>query len=101
MEIKFLKRKKKYKKENFEIRPENYWRGVLAIFLAFMIFVSFFGGRLFKQVDTDDSLLSNINANLKREKREKINSVLNYFNEREEKSERIINSPAPVVDPSL
>ena len=34
-------------------------------------------------------------------KKESIEKVLEYFSEREKKSNQILNSPSPVVDPSL
>jgi len=34
-------------------------------------------------------------------KKERIDKILEYFSEREKKSIEIINSPSPIIDPSL
>ena len=34
-------------------------------------------------------------------KKERLNKVLEYFSEREKKSIEILNSPSPIIDPSL
>ena len=102
MKVKFLKKEKKFKKETLHISPIFYWK--IAVLMLFFVFIlSFgFGYYLFTKINQEPDV-SNISgdAQVKTIKKERIQNILDYFYERGQKSEEIINSPAPVIDPSL
>lgn len=102
MKIKFFKKENNFKKKNFAFNPNLFWE--IAVCGAFiMILLSlFFGYRLFAQIN-QELVLSDIDKNeqVLQINKDRIEKVLNYFSEREKKSNQILNSPAPVVDPSL
>lgn len=99
--IKFPKIKKSFKKKSTEPNPHFYWKLVVFIFFLIILGSFIFGYYTFLQVkDESTSFIENINK--KRPiKTERLKNVLEYFSLREEKSAEILNSPAPVVDPSL
>lgn len=100
--IKFFKIKKSYKKENFKVNPNIYWE-ILVIFSLLAIIVSFiFAYNLFIQTNKEDSgTTENNSGKVGNTEKERIKNALDYFSQREKKSMEILNSPAPVVDPSL
>lgn len=102
--IKLFKKQKNFTKdrESFWSNINFYWEA--AVFIMFVIFVlsSFFGYYLFMK--TDEEYVSEINTTTSQfgaVKKERIDRVLGYFSVKNKKSEQILNSPAPVVDPSL
>lgn len=102
MDIKFLKIKKNYKKDDFKINPSIYWKGI--IFFSFLAIVasSVFAYNLFIEVTKEDTL--NVKENMLKvgnKEKEKIRDVLEYFAEREKKSIEILNSKTSVIDPSI
>jgi hypothetical protein len=102
MKIKIPKIKKSYKKENFKINPNIYWKVVVILFLVTLIVIFFFAYDLFSKINKENNdMLNNNSTKIEKEKKEKINKVLDYFYEREKKSNDILNSPSAVVDPSL
>lgn len=101
MQIKLFKIKNNFKKKNLELNPYLYWKLIVlsAIVLTTVSFI--FGYYTFMQTQ-DDSAASIENAIHKKPiEKERIEKVLDYFLLREKKSAQIINSPSPVVDPSL
>ncbi len=104
MKIRFFKKEKSFKKgkENPWLNINLCWRS--AVFFMFVVlFLSFsFGYYLFIQTNKEP-VLSPVAASPEVEtvKKERIEKVLEYFSKREQKSNQILNSPAPVVDPSL
>ena len=102
MKIKFFKIKKDYRKENFKIVSDIYWK-ILIIFLALAIVASFiFAFNLFRQTNKEGSLITeNNNGKIENKEKEKIKDVLGYFSEREKKSAEILNSTVVAIDPSL
>ena len=102
MDLKFLKRKKNFKKGNFQIRPDLYWHLALCVGVLFTFPFFIFGFYLFKQVNTEPELQAqNSNKQIEVAKKERVQNVLKYFSDREKKSTEILNSPSPIVDPSL
>lgn len=101
MEINLFKTKKSFKKKNLELRPELYWKIMVAI-VAVSIIASFvFGYNLFNEIRAD---LSSYTENFNKKqpvRKERLQRALEYFSSREKKSEDILSSPAPVVDPSI
>ncbi len=99
--IKFFKTKKNFKKKVFN--PNFYWvlliYGTLFLSLLFL----FFGYYLFRQISKEPVLGTTTldYQQIKTVKKERIDAVLKYFSEREKKSNQILNSPSPLVDPSL
>lgn len=101
MEIKFFKKQKNIKKERFEIRPSLYWNYILWVILILFISSFIFGFYLFMKIN-NELVPPVININEQETiKKEKLDRALEYFKEREEKSIEILNSPSPIIDPSL
>ena len=102
--IKFFKKEKNFIKEqeDFWLNINFYWK--LAVLVMFVVvFISFsFGYYFFMQTDQEPILeTSGASVQVGTVKKERINKVLEYFSIRNQKSDQILNSPAPVVDPSL
>ncbi len=102
MKIQFPKRKKILKKKNENIQPDLYWRIILnAAFVFAVVFVVFAYFSFMRVVKSP--IMSGEEANLNNPtiSRQRINSATKYFEDRRERSDYIINSPSPVVDPTL
>ncbi|MFA5936389.1 MAG: hypothetical protein WC822_00760 [Candidatus Paceibacterota bacterium] len=101
MNLKFLKKKKKFKKGGLGIKPDLYWQYILLVTFILIILASIFGLYIFWGINNESTLpVSNVGEQ-EAIKKERIDKVLEYFQEREKKSLEIINSPSPIVDPSL
>ena len=104
MKIKFFKRKKSFKKEkrSLWLNINFYWELAVCLMFAITLLASFFGYSLFRK--TDKEIVVSVKADNNQVKiiqKERIDKVLEYFNLRKTKSTQILNSPAPVVDPSM
>ena len=102
MKIDFFKKENNLKKKNFTFNPAFYWE--LAVFIVFVIIILsfFFGYYLFVQINQNPVLPATLGGEQTvTVSSDRLEEVLNYFSAREEKSNQIINSPSPVVDPSL
>lgn len=101
MKIQFLKKEKKFKKENLTINVGFYWKIIL--YVVFTLIVSFFafGFYLFLQIDKGPSVEEVLPVKSDVVQKERIDKVLNGFSVKEEKTEEILNTVSPVVDPSL
>jgi len=102
--IKFFKKGNNFakKKDGFFLSINFYWRlAVLFIFLMALI-SAFFGYYFFRQIN-EELIKEEANAISPAEtvKKERIEKVLEYFSLRKQKSDEILNSPAPIIDPSL
>ena len=102
MQIKFfkLKKEKNFKKKSSEIRPYFYWSLIFYMGLGLTLLAFAFGFYFFRQINKE-YVSANSTKGQETVKRERIQKVLEYFSLREEKSQKILNSPAPVIDPSL
>ena len=104
MQIKFFKKDNNFKKgkESFWLNINLYWK-VSAGFILIVIFLSvFFGYYLFRQINKESILsISSGSGQVETVKKERIDKVLEYFSLKEQKSNQILNSSAPIVDPSL
>ena len=101
MNLKFLKKKKKFKKGGLGIKPDLYWQYILLATFILIILASVFSLYIFWEVN-NASTLSVLNTGEQEAiKKERIDKVLEYFQERGKKSLEIINSPSPIIDPSL
>ncbi|MEK7128239.1 MAG: hypothetical protein AAB933_01585 [Patescibacteria group bacterium] len=99
-----LKRERKFKKEeeSWWLNMDIYWK--LAVLLMFLgtVLAFFFGYRLFIEINKELVVFSNdANSQIETVKKETIEKTLQYFTEREKKSKEILNSPSPLIDPSL
>ena len=101
MQIKFFKIKKSFKKHGLAFKPDFYWQ--LIVFAVFiLILASFiFGYYLFMQINQESILSVGSGGRQETVKKERLEKVLEYFSLREKKSIEILNSPAPVIDPSI
>ena len=102
MNLEFFKKEKTFKKRNTDLNPNLYWRIIIGITFVIVIMITLYGYFLFTTT-SEDFILSNQN-NTKQTpvfKDGLMEKVLNYFTERENKTNKILNSPSPLVDPSL
>jgi len=102
MKIKLFKKENNFKKKNFQLNPNLYWK--IAVGGAFVVILLsfFFGYRLFMRINQESVLpVANEGGQIPMVNKDRIEKVLNYFSEKEKKSIKILNSPAPFVDPSL
>jgi hypothetical protein len=101
MDIKLLKKKKKFVKGGSGIKPDLYWRYILYTTFILIFLSCVFGIYLFMKINKE-SISPVLDTNRQDTiKKERIDKVLEYFTERENKSSEILNSPSPIVDPSL
>ena len=99
---KLFKKEKKFKKKDFTFNAYFYWK--LAIVSAFfLVILSFcFGYYVFTKINKEPDLSTQSgNGQIPTINKNRILEVFRVFSEREKKSAEILNSPAPVVDPSL
>ncbi len=102
MEIKFLKIKKNFRKENPKINPEIYWKVVIILAFLLMIASFIFAYNLFVETNKDDfQAIENNNVQTGNKEKTRIENALEYFSLRAKKSNEILNSPTSIVDPSL
>lgn len=99
MEI--FKIKKKFKKGGIHINPDIYWGLSLCVGFVIVLCSVAFGFYLFQKINKGLTTSTDSNAQVQKINKERIDDTLQYFSERENKSTEILNSPAPVVDPSL
>lgn len=101
MEIKFFKKRKSFKKGGIITNPGFFW-STLLVSLSLLILVALvFGFLLFKQINNGANFDTDMPVNnVSLIDKTRLEKVLEYFSSREKKSLEILNSPAPVVDPS-
>jgi len=104
LEIFKFKRKKNFAKRRggLLMNINFYWKlSITIVFIIFVIFV-FVGYDLFMKNSANSELVAgSIESQVRTIKKERIDNVLQYFSSKEKKSNNIISSPSPVVDPSL
>ena len=102
MKIKIFKKENDFNKKDFTFNPNLYWKLVLLVTFMLMVLSFFFGRYLFEQVNQVSSTpQANDNGQVPTVEKNRVEKVLNYFSAREQKSNEILSSPSPVVDPSL
>ncbi|MCX6752040.1 MAG: hypothetical protein NTZ87_00865 [Candidatus Nomurabacteria bacterium] len=106
MQIKFFKKEKKFKKqkESLWLNINVYWKLAVGFMFLIIILSGFFGYYSFQKINKESETVSSgtdANSQIETVKKEKIDKVLEYFSQRKDKSSQILNSPAPVIDPSL
>lgn len=101
MEIEFLKKEKKFKKGGLGIKPDLYWRYILITTFILILVFCVFGFYIFMGINKEPILPAVSSNEQETIKKDRIDKVLEYFKVREEKSNEILNSPSPIIDPSL
>lgn len=102
MKIILFKKENNFKKKNFGFNTNFYWYTILIGAFALILLSSFFGYYLFMQISKESIVpITNDGEQVPTVSKVRLEKVLNYFSDREQKSSQISNSPAPVVDPSL
>ncbi len=102
IQLKFSKKTKKFKKEKSWLNIYFYWKLVIGILFVTTFLYILFSYRFFLETNKDFILLEDsAKAGSKTVQKDRIDKILEYFSQRKEKSKEIINSPAPIIDPSL
>jgi hypothetical protein len=102
MKITFFKKEKSFRKKGFHLNPNVLWKLVLCMGVVIIIVAFVFSFNLFTQINKEFvPSTENTQGQIRIVKKEEIKRVLEYFTERERKSVEILNSPSPLVDPSL
>lgn len=98
----FKKGKKIFKKRDYRPDPDFYWKIIFFLGLILIITSLVFGMYLFLQINKEDFSSSVTDGGqINKVSKERIDKVLQYFSDREEKSLDIVNFPSPIIDPSL
>ena len=101
MEIKFLKKKRKFRKGGLGIKPDLFWKYLLYMTFTLILLSCAFGLYLFIEVNKEP-IPTVMNVNKKEiTEEERLTKALEYFSEREKKSIEILDFPSPIIDPSL
>ncbi len=104
MNLKFLKFKEKkvFKRGSAEVNPNPFWNVVLMFGAIMIVFAFSFTFFVFQKVNKEViSGSGGLGAEATVLPKERLEKVLQYFQDREDKSKEIFNSPSPVIDPSL
>ena len=102
MNIKFFKKENNFKKKNFAFNSNLYWKIFVAGTLVIILFIFYFGYNLFMQINQESAIpATNTSGQIPTVSPDRMKKALDNFSARETKSNQIINSPSPVVDPSL
>lgn len=102
MEIKIFKIRKSFKKGGPHTNPDVYWNILQGVALVIVLGAFIFGFLLSKKINQELILSTeNINQQAETISKERIDQALEYFSLRKQKSDQILNSPSPVIDPSL
>lgn len=100
--LKIFKKKKSWKKNEFEINPNQYWRYLLLLVVVVIAGSFVFGFIIYNNIKDEPLYAPNTGAEKERtDQKNRILEMLEYFDARQVKSDAIIVNPSPVVDPSL
>ncbi len=102
MKIIIPKIKKNFRKGGIHADPNIYWDILLFLFAVIVVASFIFGFSLFQKTNKEFTL-SDENTDSQRGtfSKDRIEKVLEYFKERENKSASILNSSSPIIDPSI
>lgn len=90
-----------FKKKNYDIDADFYWKIVLYITFFLLLFGAFFGFYTYLKINKDtNSSKSTSSLQVGKVDKARIEKVLEYFSSRANTSENIMSSPSPIVDPS-
>jgi hypothetical protein len=102
MKIEIFKNKKKFKKGGFHTNPNIGWGIILLVTLFLTVLFLVFGIYLFVNTNKETTVPeADTGSHIKIVKKDRIDKVLEYFSSRENKSSDVLNSPSPLIDPSL
>lgn len=102
MEIKFLKKEKKFQKENLRLSINFYWKISVFVMLVATLASFVFGYYSFTKINKELVFHTDrTREQAEKSRKDKVNEVLEYFFLRQEKSDHIFSSPSSIVDPSL
>jgi hypothetical protein len=102
MNLKFFKKEKSFKKESSRLNLVLYWKLAILFMLVTTLGSLFFGYYLFMQTNKDPVVPVGVaSGKVETVSKDKIDKVLEYFTLRKQKSDQILATPAPFVDPSL
>ena len=102
MQIKFFTNKKKFKKGGLAANPDIFWNIILLLWSLLVVISLVFGFFLFRKISNEAFNDHEINAKkIDTVSQERMEKILKYFSARKNKSQDILNSPAPFIDPSL
>jgi len=102
MKTKIFKIKRKFRKGGLRVNPDTSWEIIVCVAFVIIIASFIFSFNLFGRVNKEFAAPTGDNSGqIDIVKKERIEKALEYFSEREKKSAEILNSPAPIVDPSL
>ncbi len=101
MEIKFFKKQKSFKKENFTPNVKLFWMIILIVVFMVLVFSAVFGFYFFKKLDKEAQITEEFGEQLHTVKKVRMQEVLDFFSKKKEKSLDIVNSSSPISDPSL
>ncbi len=101
LNLNFLKKKKSFKKGGLHISPDVYWSIIQLSSLVLILGAFAFSFYLFKQINDGlaSSALNTTNPTNSISK-DRLEKVLQYFDDKNTISIQTINSPSLVVDPS-
>ena len=102
MKIKFFKKEDNFKKKDFNLNPNFYWKIAVIFTFSFMALSFFFAYRLFNQIEGETtSPAGGISEQIPMVKEDRLKKVLFYFTEKEQRSAKVLITPSVTVDPSL
>ena len=102
MKIQLLKKEKHFEKKEFILNSNFYWKIAVTLACIIILMAASFGYYLFIQTSQDTAIITSAEGEkIPIVKTQNLEKALKYFNEKEQKSSQILNSPTPVVDPSL
>lgn len=100
---KFFNKEKNFRKEEESLWLDLnlHWRVAVAIMFLGSFFAFWFGYYLFTETNKEQAVSKVEGTPTDTVKKEAIQKELEYFSAREKRSSEILNSPSPIVDPSL
>lgn len=102
MKINFFKKNKIFQKISLHFNFSFYWQLAISIMLLIVLGTFVFSYYLFIQINKEVTISTDASAGqVKIVTPERIDQVLDYFFQRGQKTNQILYSPSPVVDPSL
>jgi len=100
--IKFFKKEKDWKKASSWLSVNFFWNLAVGLMAVAILLSFYFGYYLFMRINQESILsASEVSGQIENVKKERIEKVLEYFSLRRQKSNQILNSSSPIIDPSL
>jgi len=102
MNFKIFNLKKSFVKKDYNYNIALYWRIIVFVFFVVIIISFIYGFLVFTEINKDSGSpeVNNVDK-ASQNRKDRIDEVLESFSQKEQKTNVIINSPSPVVDPSL